>query len=244
MTKTEELRRKAEEASKDKTTDLKKLSVEDFQSLVHELQVHQIELEMQNEELRSAQTKLEDARDGFSDLYDFAPVGYFTFNKKGIILEVNLTGAKLLEIERSHLIKVPFTLYVADSSQETFYLHLYKVDKTKKRETCELILRNRNGATFDALLESMPVQDSEGNFKFRTAISDITQRKQAEKDFLKLNEELEQRVTERTAELEKMNEDLERTVKAFTGREIRMIELKGIIKDLEEQLAARENKSE
>jgi chemotaxis family two-component system sensor kinase Cph1 len=238
------LKKQAQEFMSKNPAAIKNIPPMDIKQLIEDLQVHQIELEMQNEELRSAQTKLEDARDGFSDLYDFAPVGYFTFNKKGIILEVNLTGAKLLEIERSHLIKVPFTLYVADSSQETFYLHLYKVDKTKKRETCELILRNRNGATFDALLESMPVQDSEGNFKFRTAISDITQRKQAEKDFLKLNEELEQRVTERTAELEKMNEDLERTVKAFTGREIRMIELKGIIKDLEEQLAARENKSE
>jgi PAS domain-containing protein len=74
-----------------KATDLKKLPIDVTLSFVHELQVHQIELEMQNEDLRRVQNELEKARNSFSDLYDFAPIGYFTFDKKGLILQVNLT---------------------------------------------------------------------------------------------------------------------------------------------------------
>ncbi len=89
---------RAEETLLRQTGNLQELSTEDIQRLVHELRTHQIELEMQNEELRRAQIELEESRNRYSDLYDFAPIGYFTFDKNGLILEVNLTGANKLVV--------------------------------------------------------------------------------------------------------------------------------------------------
>ena len=101
--KLSELRQRAEAALAEKAgsaSDVSLLSPEDVKELIHELQVHQIELEMQNEELRRAQVALEESRDRYVDLYDYAPVGYFTLDKNALILEANLSGADLLGIER------------------------------------------------------------------------------------------------------------------------------------------------
>jgi len=207
-----DIRRQAEEVLKGKITTLEKLVPVDIQSLVHELQVHQIELEMQNEELRRTQQELEDARDRYCDLYDFAPIGYFTLDKNGMILEINLTAAKKLGIERYNLTKTPFSLYLTSEYKDVFYLHLRKLINTQPQATYELQLVDKNGNQFDALLEGMPVKDSEGNIVCRTAMSDIAQRKRAEEVIQKFNEELEQRVRVRTAELEKKNAELEKKI--------------------------------
>ncbi len=160
---------------------MQKLSTKDVQHLVHELQVHQIELEMQNEELRRTQSELEESRNRYSNLYDFAPIGYFTFDKNGIIIEVNLTGANKLGMERSFLIRKPFSLYIDFSSRDVFYLHLRKVFRVNTRQTCEIKLVDKNKNQFDARLESLTVQDSGGNFnQCRTAIIDVTECRQAE----------------------------------------------------------------
>ena len=174
------IRKQAEEMLKEKNTDLKNLSSGDASHLVHELQVHQIELEMQNEELRRVQKELEEAHNRYFDLYDFAPIGYFTFDKRGLILEVNLTGANKLGIERRNLIKKPFSLYVAPDHKDAFYSLLREVFDTETQMTRELRLLNKNGGQFDVLLDSMPVHDSEGNLLARTVISDFTKRKRAE----------------------------------------------------------------
>ncbi len=167
------LRKRAEDALQGRTEELQELSARDARSLIHELQVHQIELEMQNEELRRAQKELEESCDRSSDLYDFAPVGYFSFDKNGLIIEVNMTGAKKLGAERANLIKKPFSLFISMGSKDVFYLHLRQVFSTGVRQTCELELVDKKGVEFDAQLESLSVQ--EGNScHCRTAISDIT----------------------------------------------------------------------
>ena len=98
------------------------------QRLVHELEVHQIELEMQNEELRRAQEELELSRKTYAELYDFAPVGYFIFDACGLIREVNLTGAQLLGIERLKLANKSFVSFIADAEgREIFAGHLETV---------------------------------------------------------------------------------------------------------------------
>src|SRR4030043_2380825 len=105
------LRKKAEKKLAKQTGKLHKLSAQDIEHLVHELGTHQIELEMQNEELRRAQEELEASRSRYSDLYDFAPVGYFTFNGQGLILEANLTAAREFGMERGRIIKQLFRVF-------------------------------------------------------------------------------------------------------------------------------------
>jgi PAS domain S-box-containing protein len=211
-----DLRLQAEEIMRERADDIRKISDKDVQSLIHELKVHQIELEMQNEELRRVQIELQESRNRYSDLYDFAPIGYFTFDKNGVILEVNLTGAAKLGMGRSLLIKKPFSLYIAPDNKDVFYLHLRQVFKTKTHQTSEIKLMSKDGTQFDAQLESMSVQDGEGKSgQCRTAISDITERRQAENDLRKARDELEIRVEERTAELMKSEQRWVTTLKSI-----------------------------
>jgi len=154
------------------------LSNEEMHSLIHELQVHQIELEMQNDELRRCQNEIEESRNKYSHLYDFAPVGYFTVKEKGIIEQANLTGAALLGIDRQSLIGKPFTRFIARDDQGTFYLHHLKVLKENGSHTCEIRMMDYDNAPFYAQLESIagPGED-ESAAKLRTVITDITERK-------------------------------------------------------------------
>ncbi|MEI8192196.1 MAG: PAS domain-containing protein [candidate division NC10 bacterium] len=100
---------------------------EETQRLHHELQVHQIELEMQNEELRQSRAEVEAGLERYKDLYDFAPVGYFTLDRNGAISQVNLTGARLLGVERARLVNRRFGLFVSDDSRPAFAAFLQKV---------------------------------------------------------------------------------------------------------------------
>ena len=180
--KVSDLRKRTEDALQGKNEDLKGLSTTDARSLVSELQVHQTELEMQNEELRKAKKELEDVRNSYSDLYDFAPVGYFTFDKNGLIYKMNLTSAAKLGMERGFLIKKPFSNYISKSSKDVFYSHLHQVFNTGKRQTCEIKLQDKKGIEFDAQLETIPEQEIEGNInRCKTIVIDITERKRAEK---------------------------------------------------------------
>ncbi len=127
------------------------------------------------------QLQLAEARDKYFDLYDFAPVGYFTLDKNALVVEANLTGANLLNVERRSLINSAFTRFIAPDFQDSFYFHRRRVVETATRQTCELKLLKNDGTEFYGLLESIAVPDAEGNFKqFRTTITDITERKQAE----------------------------------------------------------------
>src|SRR5271157_1335308 len=106
------LRKRAETILSQKPQDLRKVPIEDMRRLIHELDVHQIELDMQNEELRRQQVESNESKDRYRSLYDFAPIGYFTFDPDGKIAEVNLTGARLLGLPRSRLIGRSFSLLV------------------------------------------------------------------------------------------------------------------------------------
>lgn len=196
------LRRRAESALTQKTggaLDISALSPEDVQKLFYELQIHQIELEMQNEELRQTQLVLEASRDNFSELYDFAPVGYVTLSDKGIILEANLTAVRLLGIERELLIKRPFSRLVCKEDADTFYLHVNRVFESGDEQTCEVKLVKRDGTLFHAQLESNSVKDLGGlRTSCHTVLTNITQRKLAEAD-----------LREKTEALERSNKDLE-----------------------------------
>src|SRR5512133_1196627 len=136
-----ELRRKAEERlRKQKTKKARPGTALDTQRLLHELQVHQIELEMQNEELKQARVAVEAALERYTDLYDFAPVGYFTLGRDGAIRQANLTGASLLGVERSGLLKRRFELFVAEENRPDFDAFLKKVFQSWARASCVVIL--------------------------------------------------------------------------------------------------------
>lgn len=114
------LRKQAEKRLFKSDVDLSKLPLEEVNELIHELQVHQIELEMQNEELRKSQLNLEAVRDRYIDLYDFAPVSYFSISEKGLILDANFMGAAMLGMERAKLSGSRFSQFIARDDQDVF----------------------------------------------------------------------------------------------------------------------------
>lgn len=179
-----QLRKQAEETARGKMTrlpeNIDEIQLEDTRRLLHELQVHQIELEMQNEELRRIQAEMEASHSNYSDLYDFAPIGYLTFDKAGLIREVNLTGAALLGIERISLVNQPFSAYIEKDDLNAFHEHCSDVLGRLTKQTIEIRLKPKGKTGFFALLESIVVKDHEGHaVAIRTAVSDITDRKQA-----------------------------------------------------------------
>ena len=162
--------------------DVAAMPVKDVQQLVHELQVHQIELEMQNEELRRAQMELEASRNRYVDLYDFSPAGHLTLDTHGKIVEANLSAGALLGLNRKELIGQPLARFIiARDDQDTFHRHCQDVLKTGARHICELQLRNETGTSRWVYFESLAVHDVPGRIThWRTALLDITEHKRAE----------------------------------------------------------------
>ena len=119
-----------------------------------------------------------------SDLYDFAPVGYFTFDKNGLTLEANLTAARELGVERAFIINKPFRAYISAEDRNIFDQHLRDVLTSEDRKTCELRLKRKNRIEFYAQLESIAVSDSAGADVCRTSCIDITSRKQTDRALL------------------------------------------------------------
>ncbi len=144
--------------------------------LLHELRVHQVELEMQNDELRRAQITIEESRDRYVDLYEFAPVGYFTLTREGMIAEVNLTGATLLEVERKKLINRRFAGFVAVENYDHWNQYFLRVLRHDERQSCELKFLRGDGSFFLAQLDSLHVKDGDVS-SVRVALTGITQNK-------------------------------------------------------------------
>ena len=192
------------------------------QRLVHELEVHQIELEMHNEELRQARDEAETALVKYADLYDFAPVGYLTFDLDGLIGEGNLTACRLLGIERRSLVGKPFSTFVHTVDRDAFHLHCSAVAQERTKQTLEIRLKRRDKTECVASLESIAVEDHEGKVAaIRTAMNDISEQKRTQ-EALRQNME----------ELAKRNSELLRFNQAAVDRELRMIELKKEINEL------------
>lgn len=183
------LRRRAEDALLGKLVDLEGLPVEDIQSLLHELQVYQIELTLQNEELRRVQMELETSRDRYSDLYNFAPTGYCTLDRKDRILEANQTLANMLGVEQAKLIQIKLSHFVQRENQDEYYLHHQRTFDTQQSQVIDIQIKRKTGDSFTAQLESQI--DHEDNRRIRVIISDITKRKRVEKELEYYTQELE-----------------------------------------------------
>jgi diguanylate cyclase (GGDEF)-like protein/PAS domain S-box-containing protein len=165
--------------------------------LLHELRVHQIELEMQNEELRRTQLSLEESRDHYIDFYDFAPIGYLTVTDKGMISEINLTGAALLGVERNKLIQQRLARFVAPEDNDRWHRQLLDALKRDDKLTCELIFRRGDGSCFHAQLDCMGVLREGKSPVVRIVLSDITARKQMD-EVVREQEEFFRMIAENT----------------------------------------------
>lgn len=180
----------------------------DIMALLHELQAHQIELEIQNEELQQANLKLEDALQKYSDLYNFAPVGYLTIDSKGIIKEANLTAGELLGQSRSNMIKAPFRLFVSPKSYTIFDNCRAASAQKDATQSCELVLLRNRDESFNALVEISASGDGRSPFDWWIAITNISSRKHAEDALKRAYDEMEDMVEEHTRELKEANETL------------------------------------
>ena len=153
------------------------MTEKDVRSLVHELQVHQIELEMQNEEVQSAQASAEEASQKYYDLFDFAPVGYFLWDHEGRILEVNLAGAAMLGLDRNMVIQKRFGQFVARQKLAAFADFCKRVLASDDKQTCEVKIL-KNGQAIDALVEGIAAQCLQGQERLcRAAVIEITHQK-------------------------------------------------------------------
>jgi PAS domain S-box-containing protein len=184
-----ELRQRAEKLLKEKNGK-QVMSTDEIIKLSQELAVHQIELEMQAEEFRRAQVDLEKSRDKYIELFDFAPLGHFTLNGNNIITEANLAVARLLNTERSSLIKSKFTKFIAPESQDIFYTVFRKDFEPEEKRSCELHMRRKDGTTFTAWLEGVAMPDDERHLTKRLiVVTDIEERKRIEDSLFRSEEQ-------------------------------------------------------
>ena len=172
-----ELRRRAEERLRAKKAEAAAPTKEDALRLLHELQVHQIELELQNEELRGSRAEVEAGLERYTELYDFAPVGYVTLGRDGSIRQMNLAGASMLGAERARLSGRRFRDFVHEADRGGFQTFLENVFVSREKETCEVALRNKGKELLHVQLSATAAPDGQD---CRVAIADITARKQAE----------------------------------------------------------------
>lgn len=178
----------------------------DTRRAVHELQVHQLELEMQNEELHAARAQLEALLERYTDLYDFAPVGYVTLGRDGAIRQINLTGARLLGLERGRLQGRRVGLFVGQSERVGLNAFLEKAFASQVNSVLEVTLWPEGQGALNILMTAAGSSDGQ---ECRVMMVDITERRQAGERLAEAYREVEARVAERTRELSEANKALE-----------------------------------
>lgn len=169
----------------EKMSKLDLMSREDMMQLLHELEVHQIELEMQNDELRNMQLKLDESRIRYFDLYHKSPIGYCSVTESGAIIEANLTASNMLDVFRNELITHDFTHYICRESQDIFYHYKKKLfNSSGAPVSCELQMKKSDGSEFWAYLVGSLVENIGEEIKLHIAINDINERKEMENELI------------------------------------------------------------
>ena len=185
------LRRQAEDLFRERTikSEDDSLSLDKTRQMLYELQVHQIELEMQNEELRRTHVELDLISKRYYDLYELAPTGYCTLSEKGLFVETNLTAATLLGIHRKKLINQPISRFIFKEDQDIYYLYRKKLFATGEPQTCDLRMVKEDGTIIWTTLVTTVAQDVDGTPVCRLLMSDITELKKTQEE--KTNHHLE-----------------------------------------------------
>jgi len=160
--------------------------------VIHELQVHQIELEMQNEALRESWIALEESRDRYAELYEFAPVGYLTLTKEAIITEANLTGALILGVDRQNLIHGRFGKFIAPEDTERWNRYFIRALRTTDKQTREMKIRRGDGSVVNARIESILMERGNAERVVLMAVSDISDRVRAEENLALKSQDLDE----------------------------------------------------
>jgi PAS domain S-box-containing protein len=213
-----ELKRRARQILQGQGPSLEALEGRDARELIQELQIHQIELEMQNEELRRTQAQLQTSAELYRDLYNQAPVAYINLDHEGGVLDVNRAAVDLLGLPRDRLLRMNIYPLIQSGHHDTFYRHCREVVKTRRNRSCELLFHRVDNSAFPARISTAGVPDATGaSLQLRMAITDISDQKAVEA-------ELEGRVLERTAELERANKALKRQIenRLQTEHQLRM----------------------
>ena len=164
-----------------------------------EMRAHQVELEMRNGTLRKAQNALEEPRGLYVDLYDFAPIGYFTLSADGMISRINLTAARFLGMDRQQLLRRRFANFVIDEERERWMQHYINVNNRTGGSRIELALKHEDGAPNQCALDCEPISAGVDQGTICVALSDITERRHAEAALAQYRNTLEARVLARTA---------------------------------------------
>ncbi len=178
ITKIDELRTRAEQLLSSQPAENRLIQQADLEKIIHELDVYQIELQLQNEELQLSQKEIKLSLSKYQDLYDFSPIGILTTDSRGLIYDINLTACNYLGKGRSFLRNKPFSAYIAGSSHDTYFSHLNSVIETGKKQTCEVKAYNANSLETFFQIESVIFHENDQSF-IRSAIIDITEKKNA-----------------------------------------------------------------
>ncbi|MFO7873183.1 MAG: PAS domain-containing protein, partial [Bacteroidales bacterium] len=153
-------RKKAEAILKEKKGKVEQKDLEsDVKKLLHELQVHQIELEMQNEELQQAYSEAQEALKKYTLLYDFAPMGYLTISGDGTILDLNFSAAEMIGEKRGRLINTNLKLFIADDSKSEFNAFIDKVFANKLKQSSVVVLDNGDNDSIRAYMEGICIEE-------------------------------------------------------------------------------------
>ena len=186
------LRQQAKEKLDQNQLEQELAAADNLEQVIEDLKIHQIELELQNEDLKITRKELQQAKERYYSLYDLSPVSYFTFNAEGIILEINNTAAELLQEQRNFILNKPVMIYLPPQAQEDFYHHREKVLKTKKQQNCELQMRTKQNNILDVRMESKLLEIGTEEEKIFSAVIDITDKKKQKSKIKKLSQAVEQ----------------------------------------------------
>jgi two-component system cell cycle sensor histidine kinase/response regulator CckA len=206
------LRTSAEERLVRLAADLENLPKNKIARLLHDLEVHQVELEMQNDELRRTQLELIETKDQYVELYENAPSGYLTLTMTGRVLKVNLAGTQLLGVPRDNVLGVPFHSFLNRTESKKFEAYLSKAFRTRTPQSCVLAVDSGDsGLRYFRLATTGAIQEAAGEVRAcHSSLVDISERIWAELDLTKHRDELEVLVAQRTAELEESQSALHR----------------------------------